>query len=187
VSKKHGLVIRDEDGVTADERMFLTEYVKDRNGQRAAIAVGFAPKGARYTAYRILQRPAVKALFNKMLEEYANTAGVERVKVLEKLRDAFFADTSKMFDAQGGILPPEQWPEECKKLISGYNSGTVTAAERITFHDQIKLGFDLLNEIKPLGQRKGDVPPANVYILNFDDIVSKLRKRGEVIDVTPQK
>jgi hypothetical protein len=93
----------------------------------------------------------IAAEIARLTAEYAKAAGIDRVKVLEKLRDAFFADPTVFFDSAGGILAPADWPEEAKMLFVSYSAGTATAAEKIVLADRIKLGFDLLDEIRPLG------------------------------------
>jgi len=50
-----------------------------------------------------------------------------------------------------GIKPPDQWPEDLRKLVTSYNAGTVMAAERITFGNRIDPAFKLFDEIRPLG------------------------------------
>ena len=82
---------------------------------------------------------------------HSRTAGIKRVEVLEFLRDAVFADPTKAFNPDKSIKPPDQWPEDLRKLVTSYNAGTVMAAERITFGNRIDPAFKLFDEIRPLG------------------------------------
>src|SRR5436853_613986 len=75
---------------------FVDEYMKNgRNGTQAAIAAGYSPKRARFTASRLMATNGnVAAEINRRIAEYTKTAGIEPVKILEFMRDAMFADVS---------------------------------------------------------------------------------------------
>jgi hypothetical protein len=148
--------------------------MKDRNATRAYVRAGYSSKGAQQSSARLLSNAVVAAEVNRRIEEYSRTAGIERVKILEFLRDAMFADVSKVFGPGGGILPPDQWPEDIKKLVAGYNAGTVTAAEKVTFHSRIDIAFKLLEEIKTVTEKEA-VAPQKMIQVNVDKALVNLR------------
>lgn len=49
--------------------IFAEEWVKDRNGKRAAIAAGYAERSAEVTASRLLRNANVKAYIDELLLE----------------------------------------------------------------------------------------------------------------------
>jgi len=66
--------------LTQKRRLFLSEYVKDGNGQRAAIAAGFSERRAAVTASEILRDPDVKealAVINRKAEEQATITAAD--------------------------------------------------------------------------------------------------------------
>jgi phage terminase small subunit len=50
-------------------KTFADEWLVDQDGQKAAVRAGYSPKYARMTAYKILQRPEVKAYIKKKLDD----------------------------------------------------------------------------------------------------------------------
>jgi Terminase small subunit len=163
---------------------FATLYAATGNATQAYIDAEYSPKGAAVAASKLLKIAKVAAEVARLQTEYSKAAGIDRVKVLEKLYAAFNASSKDYFNARGGILAPEDWPEEGDVLVRGYSAGTATAAEKISFTDRVRLGLDLLEEIRV------HVPPAlaitnNIQINNFDSLIARLRDRGEIIDVTP--
>jgi hypothetical protein len=169
--------------ITPKQLTFVIEYMKDRNAVAAYERAGYS--GDVRNAHALLNSPRITAEVNKRLEAYSVAAGIERIDLLEKLKLLIDVRYRDFFNPGGGIKSPEEWPTDADDLITGYNSGTANAAEKIAFKDKVQMIFDLLNEIKPVGQRKGDVPPPQVFVLDFDGMVQRLKKRGEIIDVTP--
>ncbi|EOX9627500.1 major capsid protein [Enterobacter ludwigii] len=49
----------DDDGLTAQQRLFVAEYLKDNNATRAAIRAGYSKKSAEQIGYQLLQKTSV--------------------------------------------------------------------------------------------------------------------------------
>lgn len=98
---------------------FCREYVVDGDGQRSAIAAGYAPKSARSRASIILRRPEVRErlaeLNNKLLRDTDITA--ERVK-LELARIAF-ADIRGIYKADGTLKAMHELDDDAAASIAG--------------------------------------------------------------------
>ncbi len=67
---------------------FIEEYLKDYNGQKAAVRAGYSEKYARVTAYRILQNPVAQAVIEKRLEDMKMSANEVLRGIATKARDA---------------------------------------------------------------------------------------------------
>jgi phage terminase small subunit len=107
--------------LTDQHRLFALEYATDFDRARAARAAGYAESSARYTAHKLLKRPEIRALIDQAVNNAAETAGVNAVWVLRRLketsdrcfqaepvRDAAGNETGQYkFDAAGAIRGAE--------------------------------------------------------------------------------
>lgn len=55
----------ENDGLTAQQRIFVAEYLKDRNATQAAIRAGYSAKTAEQIGYQLLQKTSVAAAIDK--------------------------------------------------------------------------------------------------------------------------
>lgn len=51
--------LMDDDGLTAQQRLFVAEYLKDGNATQAAIRAGYSKKSAEQIGYQLLQKTSV--------------------------------------------------------------------------------------------------------------------------------
>jgi phage terminase small subunit len=49
----------DDDGLTAQQRLFVAEYLKDGNATQAAIRAGYSSRSAEQISYQLLQKTSV--------------------------------------------------------------------------------------------------------------------------------
>jgi len=66
----------------------------DLNGAGAARRVGYAPKGARNTAWRLLQIPEVKQAVKEAMDQRARRAQVRSDEVIKELKAVAMAPAS---------------------------------------------------------------------------------------------
>lgn len=67
------------------EEIFAREYVKDLNGQQAAIRAGYSEKTARAQASRLLTKSNVQAIIADLTKKKADDLGLSAEKVLREL------------------------------------------------------------------------------------------------------
>ena len=72
--------------------IFALEYVKDLNGTRAAIAVGYSAKTADRAASRLLSNVEVRALLAKLTKKHADKLDLSAEKVLSELSSMGFSN-----------------------------------------------------------------------------------------------
>ena len=72
--------------------IFAREYVKDLNGTRAAIAAGYAKKGAKVRASELLTNRNVQALLAKLTKHQADKLDLSTEKVLTELSSVGFSN-----------------------------------------------------------------------------------------------
>lgn len=80
--------------LTAKRIAFAREYVKDSNGQQAAIRAGFSPGGARHRAFEMLRDPRVVAEIHKRTERLSAKADVTAERVLRELARLALSDVT---------------------------------------------------------------------------------------------
>ncbi len=71
---------------------FCREYIKDLNGKRAAIAVGYSAKTADRAASRLLSNVEVRALLAKLTKKHADKLDLSTEKVLSELSGVGFSN-----------------------------------------------------------------------------------------------
>lgn len=76
-----------KDTLTAKQRRFVTEYLKDQNGKQAGIRCGFSPKNAEVSASRLLSQVNVRAAVDEAMQDAAKMAGVDAAYVLAGLKE----------------------------------------------------------------------------------------------------
>ena len=68
--------LMDDDGLTAQQRLFVAEYLKDGNATQAAIRAGYSKKSAEQIGYQLLQKTSVaQAIAQQQKASIARTLG----------------------------------------------------------------------------------------------------------------
>ncbi|ELC2813594.1 terminase small subunit [Salmonella enterica] len=66
----------DDDGLTAQQRLFVAEYLKDNNATQAAIRAGYSKKTAEQIGYQLLQKTSVaQAIAQQQKKSLMRTLG----------------------------------------------------------------------------------------------------------------
>lgn len=112
------------------QRMFVREYVKDKNATRAAIAVGYSKKTAKQMGSENLSKPAIAHAIEKRLAEIAEKVDISAERTLSRLAEIAYQKLSK---------------QELKTK----SSNTLKALEMLSKH------FKLLTDVHELGGKDG--------------------------------
>lgn len=75
----------DPDGLTARQRAFVLEYLKDNNLTQAAIRAGYSEKSASHQGSVLYANPKVAKAIRKLEEKHAENCGITREFVLNGL------------------------------------------------------------------------------------------------------
>lgn len=81
-----------KDKLTPKEQLFITEYLLDPNGTKAALSAGYAKKSAHVAACRLLKKDKIRNAIRDGLQRrfHRNEATADRV--IEELRRLAFSD-----------------------------------------------------------------------------------------------
>lgn len=101
------------------ELRFVEHYLIEPNGQKAAIAAGYAPRAAVVSASRLLRRANVAAALEKARQERAERTGITAARVLTELEHLAFSDiTHYTVDENGKVGLVEGAPPAALRAIS---------------------------------------------------------------------
>lgn len=108
------------DHLTDKQRIFVSEYLKDFNGTRSAIAAGYSKSSARSQVNAILSNVAVKRYIGKKIHKRINMADIDADFVLKELYECWQADIADIIDAETKEMKDiHDWPPIWRKMVSG--------------------------------------------------------------------
>ncbi|HEV2622915.1 MAG TPA: terminase small subunit [Frateuria sp.] len=92
--------------LTARQRRFIAEWQTRADGTQAAIAAGYSPRSARYTAYHLLnENPAVKAEIERVQHQLAEAAEYNGAKCMAECDAAIrFAEKTNNANALARLI-----------------------------------------------------------------------------------
>lgn len=120
--------------LTHMERIFVAEYLIDKNATRAAEAAGSTAKNFGQAGYDLLKKPDVRAEVDRRLEAMAKKLEVDADRVLQGIAQIAFGDIRGMFDADGRLKRPEEWDDDTAAAVAGLEVVTVSAGEGVVEH-----------------------------------------------------
>ena len=80
--------------MTQKQWLFVQEYLVDLCGAAAARRAGYSGRGARNSAWRLLQNPEVRDTVKKEMEKRAARVQLKQEDVVQELRAVAFAQAS---------------------------------------------------------------------------------------------
>lgn len=75
---------------TAKQKIFIAEYIKDKNASRAARAAGFSDVSCRETARRLLTKPDIRQAVEEALAKQAKRCEITADKILNRIAEKAF-------------------------------------------------------------------------------------------------
>ncbi|MCX2442368.1 terminase small subunit [Citrobacter freundii] len=92
----------DDDGLTAQQRLFVAEYLKDGNATQAAIRAGYSKKSAEQIGYQLLKKTSVaQAIARQQKASIARTLG-SADEVLEQMWQLATFDANQLSQYRRG-------------------------------------------------------------------------------------
>jgi phage terminase small subunit len=109
-----------KDELTPSERVFVDEYLVDRNGTRAYRAAfpGVAARSARTLASRLLAKVHIRDEIRAARRAQQIRTKVTADGVIRELSRIAFSDLIDYFDADGNPLPPHKVPRDARRAIA---------------------------------------------------------------------
>lgn len=111
------------DGLTDQQRLFVTEYLKDNNATQAAVRAGYAPETARQQGSRLLTnvviRAAVNSHQNEVLAKVQEETGITLQRTLREIARIAYFDPRRMFTKNGNPLDIIDLDDDTAAVIAG--------------------------------------------------------------------
>ena|SRR5271166_4912104 len=131
------------------QKLFVQEYLKDKNGARAARAAGYSKKTARIQADQLLTKPDIARLVSAGLTKQMERAQLTGDMIIAELRKHAFAKLKDAYDEDGNLLSPHAMPEDVQSALNGIesyyemmghgdNKETIGQTKKIKLSDKIK-------------------------------------------------
>jgi phage terminase small subunit len=105
--------------LTPQQRLFVHEYMLDRNGKQAAIRAGYSPDTAESQASRLLRNVKVAALVEQRLQRLTEKTELKLERVVLELHRILLADPADALNDDGSVKPLREWPEDLRRALSG--------------------------------------------------------------------
>ena len=133
--------------LTAKNKLFCYEYMKDLSGAEAVIRAGYSSKGAAVAASKLLIRPEVKEYLKTLQDKAVKRNEITVDKLIQDLMEMKNTDIRDLYDEDGLLIDISQLPASftrCIQEVIETKSGTkiklyskLDAIEKLAKH----LGF----------------------------------------------
>ena len=101
-------------------RRFISEYLKDLNGTRAAMRAGYARSGARALASKMLSNVVVARAIRDAHEEILKENHVTVARIVRELALIAFFDPASILDGSGHLLPVSSLSPEVRRGLPAF-------------------------------------------------------------------
>lgn len=134
--------------------LFCQKYVVYHNATRAAKEAGHSERSAAVTGCRLLMKANIQARIVELQHATAQEFNIMKQHLVGILMDVAGAKVEDIMDAEtGAVLPPNQWPDHMKRVISGIESDELYAGSlpiglkrKVRLSDRTK-AIELLNKM----------------------------------------
>jgi phage terminase small subunit len=121
--------------MTARQRRFVAEYLKDLNATQAAIRAGYSAKTARAQGSENMTKPDIAAAIAAGQERQLQRAELSAIATKEAIRRQVESDVRRLFDDQGNrgrfTRSAPRMPHSSPALMSSSRTWLVETAIRI--------------------------------------------------------
>ncbi len=125
--------------LSAKERRFVSEYLKDQNGGQAAVRAGYSARSADQLASRLLRKDKVRAAVDTELARIQERAGVTQERVLAALLNIAEVDPRELFNKDGTMKSIRDFTDRLASTIASIESDDADGAVRkIRFWDKTR-------------------------------------------------
>ena len=142
--------------LTAKQQRFCEEYVIDSNATQAAIRAGYSEKTAQPASSRLLSNVMVAKRIRELTQKQSERADMAASEVRQEAERLIRSDVTSLFNLDGSIKQPHEWPEEMRRVVSSVEMGVETNAkgEVVTYVKKVRL-WDKPSSLEKLFKHHG--------------------------------
>jgi len=141
--------------LTAKQRCFVEEYLVDLNATQAAIRAGYSKRTARQVGAENLTKPVIASLVADAQSERAERTEIDQDRVLKELARIGFSDIRQLFDSNGRLLRPEEWPDAAAAAVASIEVVTRNVGEGEVEHVAKIRAWDKPRALEMVGKHLG--------------------------------
>lgn len=97
---------------------FAHEYLRDFNVTKAAERAEFSKKGAGQAGHRLLKNVEVRARIMWLQKQQLRAVDMDAESWKREILSLVRADFRELFDENGALLRPDQWPDEIAAAVA---------------------------------------------------------------------
>lgn len=142
--------------LSGKQRLFIAEYLKDKNATKAAIRAGYSKNTAQQIGSRLLSNVVIKAEISKRLGKIEEECLISVKEIVEELKRVGMLDVTRAFDGKGKLLPIAEIPEDTRRAMAGFEvedivvlSEKIGTTKKVRFHDKVR-ALELLGKYKKM-------------------------------------
>ena len=111
------------------QRLFVSEYLVDRNGTQAAIRAGYSENSANEQAARLLANASIQSAINSGVVKIEQRNELKTDDIIRELYRIATFDIREMYDKSGEMLPLAEMPDTIAKCIVSFECEDITAGQ----------------------------------------------------------
>jgi phage terminase small subunit len=178
--------------LNARQRVFVQEYLIDKNATRAAKAAGYSPKTARMAGHENLTKPYIRDAIDKAMVKTLQKAQLRAEDVLAEIRKLAFVDLSQAYKDDGTLLHPKAMPDDVRASLQsvetdeifagrGPNRTKIGHSRKIKLNDKVRAlemlarHFKLLTDITELTGKDGGPHVVLTMPANGSEVVPEVK------------
>jgi len=182
--------------LTEKQREFAVNLVKglsESDAYQAAFPDCRSPREAKNRGRKLARVPKVAEFCAAIRDKTLDLSDISVRQLNREIARIGFSDLRKLFDSNGEILPPEQWPDDVAAAVSSYKEEVSPNGQRLK--REVKMwdkpgALRLIADLKGLTNAKPDATQRATFTFNFG-LPPGARVRGKaggrVIDHEPPK
>lgn len=105
--------------LTFQQRVFVAEYIKDRNGTQAAIRAGYKPNAAQEQASRLLSNAMIRQRIEELITKVSERAELTAERTLREVARLAFFDPRKLLNPDGSPKPITELDDDTAAGLAG--------------------------------------------------------------------
>jgi phage terminase small subunit len=108
--------------LTDKQESFCQAYLIDFNATKAAKLAGYSEDTAHSIGWENLRKPEIQKRITELREQTGKTYNVTRERIAQELARIGFMDIRNIFDENGVLKSPDNWPDDEAAAIAGLES-----------------------------------------------------------------
>lgn len=165
--------------LNAKQKLFISEYLKDRNATQAAIRAGYSKKTAKYIGWEALRKPHVAAAIEAAEKKLAERNDVTQDRIIAEFARIGFANMQDYMTIDNDGQPSLDWSALTREQAAALQEVTVDTIQHVKGPDVQRVKFklaDKLNALAKLGVHLGMFKETVRVEVSYEELLGAARK-----------